>query len=227
MRAAVIGLLADGSVNLELESKYNKDLPAIHVEEVHTLDGGSIYEGTAAGRHHTEQQVAMVGEGFITDEREETTEEIVTDFVADPQGGWVGIDTSKAEFLWNIVQTQTGSMVERALIDVDGLAEQLGGEETATWQIGWSGGDDHAGSVYHEDAEMHAAEGPLSQFGFSTEWRGRPIRGTVAASGYVAAFHGLEHAEAFAQFVRDVVLPHCSLPESEQQFLSDVTGGDA
>jgi hypothetical protein len=70
----------------------------LHLNEVAVA---AIYEGTAAGRHHTEQQTALVGESFITDEREEAVKELVTDFVADPQSSWVGIDTSKAEFLWN------------------------------------------------------------------------------------------------------------------------------
>jgi len=225
MKAVILGLPhSEFDKDVELETDTSKRMPALVVDRTEYLDGATIYHGTAAGRVETTEPSVYVDQGNdrISTEREDVRQEVATDFYADFDAGWVGVDTSDGEFAYDILGPAAGAVVERAVLDVDRFAENYERRDDAeVWQIGHSHSDS-AEVAYHETASITSAPvHGLSQLGFEYWWDGQQVvRGTLAASGYVAVYSNMS-VDAFGRWVRDEILPYASLPEDEQTELTD------
>jgi hypothetical protein len=226
MKAVILGL-PNGEFDEEvaLETDTSQNIPAIVVEETRYLDGVSIYHGTAAGRVKTSRSHVYVDSDNdrISTECEEIMREVATDFYADFNAGWVGVDTSDGDFLWQMLGPLAGAVIQRAELNLDRFAENYERRDDAEcWQIGHSL-DDSAGVAYHDEASIQTAPvHGLSQLGFEYWWDGQVVRGTVAASGYVAVYSNMS-VEEFGRWIRDEILPYAALPEDDQQELTDTT----
>ena len=223
MYRGVIGLV-DGAPDGEIGRLREGDV-AIEGERIENLDAGSgsLVTGSAAGPVTEERDVPEVYESTITTEREKERRETYVEFLADLQGGWVTIDTSDGEFLWHTLELKHDVRIERAAIDCNALADDVREwEESRLWQTQTDWGDVDAGDggttiAYHSDASW-PGDGIVGQLGFAGQWDGTYVRGTVAASGYVALYDG-DTDEVAGQFVTEVLLPHSYVPDDEQTTL--------
>jgi hypothetical protein len=224
MKAVILGLPhGEFDEDVELETDTSQRIPALVVEETQYLDGVSIYHGTAAGRVKTNRSSVYVDtdNDRISTEREEILQEVATDFYADFDAGFVGVDTSDGEFLWKLLGPKAGAVIVRAQIKLDAFAENYERQDDAScWQIGYKPDDDNVGVRYHDDARVHTRG--VTQLGFEYWWDGQLVRGTVAASGYVAVYSNMA-VETFGRWLRVEILPFASLPDEDaQESLDDV-----
>lgn len=230
MQSAIIYLL-DGEPNTgELKSRMTGEFPAIDVEGTDYLDGKTIYHGEAAGRVSREQRVPALTEEAIFEETVETVDKVKTDWFADLEEGWAGISTGDGEFLFDWLVATEGIVAEDAKIRLDAWAERLERQDDANvWGVSYSQSEetghdsDRSGAKYHDDVATHnmPVEGK-SSIGFSYSWGSGYIRGTIAASGYVAAYN-VSSADVFAKWVTEEVLPYVERDiDGDQQFLEEI-----
>lgn len=227
MYRGVIGLL-DGDPDGEI--KNNRGRTDIQGERIESFDDGSLVTGSAAGYTTTERDVPEVHENLITTEREKEEREVYVEFLADLPGGWITVDTSDGEFLWEFLGLKHNVGIERAEIDITALADEIREwDDAEAWQSQTDWGDpDEIGRdggvtiSYHDDAGWPSGK-KVGQLGFKGLWDGVFVRGTVARSGYVALYDG-DTDELAGQFISDVLLPYCSIPEDKQDTLG---GGSA
>lgn len=178
---------------------------------------GPLVEGTAAGYATVTEQQVTVGDDAITSELAETERHVAVDYLADCGAGYVGVSSSDGEWLWSYLGARAGTTIERAVVDVDGLASRLRDLDHADiWQAGWDRYDgENVGVTYHRDATLEDRVG-YTQVGFEADFGGVAgiVRGTVAQSGYVAIYEPAlaEHAAAW---IREEILPHAALPPLE------------
>ena len=221
MFRGIIGLI-EGNPEGEIGRNRGANI-SIEGERITGLGDDELVTGAAAGSVSKERRVPLVGEDYITTEREERTEEVYTEFLADLSGGWVTIDSSDGEFLWDFLALKHKVEIERAEIDLNALTDEVRSWESASvWQAQTDWGDVDAGSggvtiSYHNDASW-PSDGEVGQLGFKGLWDGVKLRGIVAQSGYVALFDDATD-EIAGQFVADVLLPHCSIPDDAQATL--------
>ena len=227
MFRGIIGLV-DGDPDGEI--KTNRGRTNIEGERIESFDGDSLVTGSASGVVTRDRDVPVVGEDFITTEREKESQEVYVEFLADLPGGWIAVDSSDGEFLWDFFALKHGVEIERAEIDVTALASEIRGwGDVEVWQsqTDWGYTEDEFGAggvtiAYHSDADWPSGD-RAGQLGFEGLWDGVHVRGTVAASGYVALYDG-DTDELAGQFVSEVLVPHCSIPDDDQEMLG---GGSA
>lgn len=234
MYASIIGLAEEpfdeGAFHEELPQN---DTPAWHYQAFEDLSGeAKLVEGRAlVSVDRTDENAFVQGDAIVTEEID-ATERVATDFIVDLGAPWMGIETSAAAKLFDLFALKFGAhAVRRAEVDIDGVIDTLNPSEV--WQVGWAADEPdedeevgYAGATarYHDDAELRDRP-PLAEYnqlGFRTMWDNSLVRGTIASSGYVAMFDGATSREAFAAFVRDVVLPNASMPDTDQQDLDEV-----
>ena len=226
MQSMIIGLVDGEPDNLPMENHLDGGLPAIEVEAAQTLDGNSVYHGTAAGTVMRRTEIPIIHDDGITTEREEVTDQATVNFIADFDTGFVGIDTSKGEFFWRMMEAHQGIRIARAIIDLRSLRDHLLSLDSVdAWQVGWKDGDDGAGTLFHDDAELEAGSGELTQLGVKYFWDGNYVDATIAASGYAAVYSDLT-AEQYSAWVGDVLLPHAMGADTEDEFLEEATETD-
>lgn len=223
MFRGIIGLL-DG----DPDGRIGRHRGAVDVEAelVTSFDNGRLVTGEAAGTVTTEPEVPVVGEEYITTEREVRREDVYTTFLADLETGWVSVDSGDGEFLWRWLENELNVRIARPIIDVNAIAAEVEALDRAdAWQV-QAGDEDAITIAYHDDARLDAT-GEFGQLGFGAYWDGTYLRGTLAQSGYLALFDGGED-ETAAWFIAEKILPHAELPD-EQQTLDDAAenGGDA
>ena len=228
MRRTILGLVPNAAGE-PITSTYKRNF-AIDAERTEYLDGETIYHGTAAGYVDTTKTEVHISasQKTIDTERIEARKQVTTEFYADPEAGFIGVDSSDGEFLWEELSIRKGFYIERAEIDLDSWARDLADRRSANcWQIGWSHDDgdvQDVGSAFHEGASFdEAVRGGLTQLGFSYLWDGHGVvRGTAAASGYVAVFSTMS-VPVFGRWLRDEILPHTALPEDEEETSGQTT----
>lgn len=230
MHAAILSLL-DGEPNTgELESHLNGEFPAIDVEGTTYLDGQTLYHGEAADRITEEKSVPVPTKKRIVSEPDEVSQRVRADWYADLEDGWVGISSSDGEFVHEWILVKEGMVAEDAVINLDAWAERLiERDDASVWGISYSQSigaghdDDRAGAQYHNDAsKSDIPPTGVSALGFSYAWDGRPVRGMVAKSGYVALYN-ISLPEVFAKWVADEILEYLEFDTGdEQQFLEEV-----
>ncbi|MFC7202826.1 hypothetical protein ACFQJC_04815 [Haloferax namakaokahaiae] len=204
--------------------------PAIECSEVTYLDGASLYHGKAYSHIDTVIEDVSVTEKGIVTERLEEREPQLTEFIADPSNGWVGVDSSNGDWFYHTLMGVWGTSIHRCNIDVTAFADHVTNQrEGKCWQVGYKDdlddddedGQSKAGTVFHRDAHFGTGSGQYNQFGYSYLWDGVFMRGTVAQSGYVAEFN-IDTPEVFARWLGEEILPFCSVDESPQTRLEDV-----
>ena len=238
MKRTIIGLLLedyhDGAIESVAGGSY-----AIDVRNTLTyLDGAEIQHGHAAEITFTEREVPQVAGDDVVYEEKEVKETLATEFFADFDSGFVAVDSSDGECLFEsegLLFRAYHINVTRAHLDVAAFAEYL--QETyqnpTWWQVGWREEDADgetldAGVSYHRGTRTHSpTKHNTSQLGFSfRRSNGERVRGTCAASGYVEVYDPEWEADAMARWLQDDVLPFCSIPaddEAEQQTLDEET----
>ena len=225
MYRGIIGLVEGDPEGRIQSNRGSTDVEAELVETV-VADDGRLVSGKAVAMVEYERDVPSVGDDYITTNREVEMQKQYVEFLANLSDGWVTIDTSDGEFLWDFLEHKHRVQIKRAEIDLDALSEEIRGWERASvWQSqsSWGDSEDPASEsgvtiAYHDDAGW--PEKNIGQLGFSARWNGGNIRGTLAKSGYVSLFSGGTE-ETAAAFISDVLMSHCSIPDDEQEFLAE------
>ncbi len=235
MRATILGLARDDIADPHIESRLeNATYPAIDATAYEALDGSTIYAGDAAARVEFEQERVYVNETSIITEREPDMETVACEFIADLSEGWLGVNRSDGEWLFGAMQAAKGTLIERAVIDVDGFAEYLSDYPSAdAWNVTRTrslDADDDAEEAtinYHDAAHLSDTQksGETTMLGFTYHKNGYR-RGVLSESGYVALFDGGDRPEHYAEFINSEILPFASLPEEYQGALGDVQEAD-
>ena len=222
MHRLILGLVA-GEPGAIARQRGAVDLEA---DLLTSFEGDALIEGKAVGTVTRTPDVPVVGDEVIYTESEERTERVLTEFVADLDSltPYVAVDGSDGSFLWDWLELEWGVTIERARLDVDGIADRLRDLERAqVWQTGWNRDDgEQVGVAYHQDARLDDHHGGLTQLGFAADFGNAVIRGTLARSGYVAVFTD-EPTEVVAAWVREEILPHAGFPDETQSTLDDET----
>lgn len=231
MRAAILGLarddIADPTIDGHLEQS---TYPAIDATAYERLDGTTIYAGEAAGKIDTERETIYVTEDGIITETEQGKEDVYCEWIADLTEGWVGVNRSDGDWLFDTLGATKGTLIERAEINVDGFAEYLSDYPNANaWNVTQTRSldpDDDAEEAtieYHDAAHLADTGGSraTTMLGFEYWWDGEYVRGVVSESGYTALFDGGDAAGTYAAWINSEILPFASLPEEYQGALGD------
>jgi len=239
MRATILGLVETGVADPHIESHLaNATYPAIDATAYEALDGSAIYAGDAAGKIDVEADDVYVNENGIIAEPIEATETVLCEWIADLDAGWLGVNRSDGEWLFDTIGATKGTRIHRAQLDVDGFAEYLSDYPSANaWNVTQTrslDADDDAEEAtinYHDAARLADTRGSrqTTMLGFSYH-SDTYRRGVIAESGYVALFDGGDRPEEYAEFIGSEVLPFASLPEEYQGALGDAheeTEGEA
>lgn len=233
-----------------LESLYNRGptrvLDVDGTQEA--LDGRPVQEGIAVStRSATEIHATIVedsdGDPVRVDvEREDTTETVAADWVADPTGTGVVAASSTADtgapvpFPFDLVAGPAGVDVDVLEIDVAGLYRDWreGEDLTDVWLKGAADGDPDADDPvgtridYHDRADADDETADLG-VGFRVSWSGTLARGVAYQSGYLALYSATTPSE-YLSFVEDYVLDHTAVQQNDdaaQSTLADLGGGQA
>jgi hypothetical protein len=233
MRATILALARDDIADPTVESRVeNATYPAIDATAYERLDGTTIYAGDAAAKVTRERDAIYVTEDDIIVEsgEEEYDETVVCEWIADLTEGWVGVDTSDGDWLFEALGASKGTLIERAEIDVDGFAEYLSDYPNASaWNVTQTRSldpDDDAEEAtiqYHDAAHLADTGGSraTTMLGFEYWFEGEYVRGVVAESGYAALYDGGDGAGMYAAWINSEILPFASLPEEYQGALGD------
>ena len=232
MRATILGLARDEISDPTLESHLeNASYPAIDTTAYERLDGTTIYAGDAAGKIDVEADDIYVNGTEIISERIEKTKAVVCEWIADLTEGWIGVNRSDGDWLFDTIGTTKGTIIHRAEIDVDEFASYLSDypnsrawNTTQTRSFDADGDAEEATINYHDAAHLADTGGSreTTMLGFEYFWNDNYTRGVVSESGYVALFDGGDRPGTYAAFINSEILPFVSLPEEYQGALGDV-----
>lgn len=231
MHAATLFSVEPPTGEAELESFRSDNemsIPAMDVETQETLDGRSIAAGTAAGFVETVEVDPIIGVDdsggvVVSDEWVETTEPVVTEYIADAGAGYIGLEKGDARFAADAIAQQWDVPVPvEARLDLDGFEAQFHGDASSdAWMTTGErvdDGDDGVEIAYHQDASLHdAGRRDLSGVGFEFGSEIGHVRGVAYESGYVAVFTELADIQ-FAEFCREHVVPFLERdPDGERE----------
>ena len=235
MRATILGLARDDIADPHIESHIeNATYPAIDATAYERLDGTTVYAGEAAAKIDVEQEQIYVSDSSIITETEQARDDVYCEWIADLTERWVGVNRSDGDWLFDTLAATKGTLIERAVIDVDGFAEYLRDYPNASaWNVTRTrslDADDDAEEAtinYHDAAHLSDTQksGETTKLGFTYHSDGYR-RGVVSESGYVALFDGGDRPEHYAEFINSEILPFASLPEEYQGALGDVQEAD-
>lgn len=236
MRATILALARDEIADPSIESHVeNATYPAIDATAYERLDGTTIYAGDAAGKIDVEQEEIYINHNGIVTETVQATDDTYCEWIADLSEGWVGVNRSDGDWLFDTLGATKGTLIHRAEIDVDGFAEYLSDYPNAsawnTTQTRSLDADDDAEEsliAYHDAAHLADTGGSrvTTMLGFEYFWNDGYTRGVVSESGYVALFDGGDKPGTYAAFINSEILPFASLPEEYQGALGDVQETD-
>jgi hypothetical protein len=231
MRATILALARDDIADPTIDGRLEQSTyPAIQSTAYERLDGTTIYAGEAAGKIDTEREMIYVTEDGIITETEQGKEDVYCEWIADLTEGWVGVNRSDGEWLFDTLGAAKGTLIERAEIDVDGFAEYLSDYPNANaWNVTQTRSldpDDDAEEAtiqYHDAAHLADTGGSrvTTMLGFEYWFEGEYVRGVVAESGYTALYDGGDGAGMYAAWINSEILPFASLPEEYQGALGD------
>lgn len=233
MRATILGLARDEIANPSIEGQLKQSTyPAIDATAYERLDGTTVYAGEAANKIDTEREAIYVTDDGIVTETEQRSEETYCEWVADLREGWVGVNRSDGDWLFDTLGIAKGTLIERAEIDVDGFAEYVSDYPNASaWNVTQTRSldpdDDAEESTiqYHDAAHLADTGGSraTTMLGFEYWWNDSYTRGVVSESGYVALYDGGDMAGMYAAFINSEILPFASLPDDLQVALGDAS----
>jgi hypothetical protein len=236
MRATILALARDDIADPTVEGHLEQSTyPAIDATAFERLDGTTIYAGEAAGTIDTERETIYVTEDGIITETEQASEDVYCEWIADLREGWVGVNRSDGDWLFDTLGATKSTLIERAEIDVDGFAEYLSDYPNANaWNVTQTRSldpDDDAEEAtihYHDAAHLADTGGSraTTMLGFEYWFEGTYVRGVIAGSGYTALFDGGDAAGTYAAWINSEILPFASLPEEFQGTLGDAQETD-
>ena len=214
---------ADVDTPDELPSQF-EELPAADIDGTQYLDGRTIFDGTLAGELKLDEETVVLGEDFITTEREERPRRVATDVYLDPEAGWVGCDSGTGEpLLIDYARATLGQRPEPAVVDLKAFANARE-DDLDTDGIVYSQSvdeghaQDRAGAKWHDDAStgLIPAEG-VAGLSVSYLWDGIHVDAVLYASGYIAVYKNWT-TEQFARWVAAEITPFLQLErEAELQ----------
>lgn len=232
MIAGTLALL-DSAADDDLDSR-SSGFTTLDVREAQEyLDGATVQHGRACARVESRTEDIYVNGTTIEAETVGSTTKVWTEWVADvTDAGFLVTERtagSEPTFPFDMFEVTTGVGVARARIDTDAFveAQRRADNNPKAWFSASkteTADDDRPNDVdmgYGRDA--NAAGGNVG-VGFSTAWNGRRIKGIMYASGYLAIYSDWVGTTAFAQFVREEILPHASVPddgEVEQETIAE------
>lgn len=184
----------------------------LEYEEITYLDGGaSIVTGKAATTETREETVVYFDADGIEEGREPVDRDLVTEFIADLDAGFVAVDSSDGEFLWKRVSLESEARLARVELDLQKLRHEIGTDATY-WHVAADDGDG-AQMLYHDHVEGDE-DGRIAQLGFEYLWNDQRYYGVAAESGYVAVYSDppIEH---LGRWVREVILPTAYIPQED------------
>ena len=236
MRATILALARDEIADPSIESRVeNATYPAIDATAYERLDGTTVYAGDAAAKIDTERETIYVSDDAIITETEKGKEDVFCEWIADLTEGWLGVNRSDGDWLFDTLGATNGTLIHRAEIDVDGFASYLSDYPNAdAWNVtqtrSLDADDDAEESTikYHDAAHLSETGGSrqTTMLGFEYFWNDGYTRGVVSESGYVALFDGGDKPGTYAAFINSEILPFASLPEEYQGALGDVQEAD-
>jgi len=223
MIAGTIALL-EGTADDELESK-SSGFSTLDVRETLTyLDHSTVQHGRACAHVDTQHEEVFVDGTTIETETVSHPEEAYTEWVADvTDAGFIVTERtagSDSAFPFDLFEVATGCRLSEARLDPGAFITAQREAENAP-DVWFSGSKaeteddldpDDVDMAYGRDANQ--AGGNVG-VGFRTSWNGRRIKGIMYASGYLAVYSDWVDTTAFAQFVREEVLPHTETPDGE------------
>ena len=229
MHAALLALVNGEPERMPIETDL-RGFPAIQAESTAYLDGKEIYHGTAANSvEQTVQNVYVDGDRITTTE-EKTRSKVACEWYADLEAGFIGVDSSDGQWLFQHLALKHGVEAFEAVVDLDSFADQIAANVEATaWQVSRKQSFDEDGDServeikYHDSANLaETGRGGNIQLGFTYFWNGIRVHGTVAASGYVAIYSSMT-VDTFGRWMCDELVPHLEIPDSgSQAFLKDI-----
>ncbi|WP_049985731.1 hypothetical protein [Halobellus rufus] len=220
---------SDGTLTSELERR-----PYADVEATEYLDGRTVYSGTLAGYILDEEPNfytdADPENRSLTVETDETERPVVTEFVADLETGWTGVDACDgAKLLETVLLDQVSCVPQRTELDLSGIVDTLPTdaivEGVVTSEDEDEDGRDAAAALWGDEAPRSAGgipESGLSQIAIRYRWDGHRIHATVSASGYVALYSEVG-TDVFARWVSDVIWPHSVHGSGEADAQTELT----
>lgn len=230
MHRAIIGLF-DGEPDSDEPDLEGSTHFGVDAHGYAYLDGAAtIYHGEAATDVDEEVTNVSFTSHEITRSVKIVERTVATTFFADPDAGFVTVDSADGTFLWDRLQLRHSCDIERAALALDDWRDDLQAMDQARcWQLGWDEPDDRddVGVTFHDAASFDRADG-ITQLGFEYLWNGNAVRGTAAASGYVCVFDGVSRPADVGRWLREEVLPHAYVPEDddgEQTTLGGSGGG--
>jgi len=219
MQRTVLGLFTSAPED-ELESQHG-DLASLQVTDVQeTVDGRRVYAGEAARIGTEERDVPTIG---ADGEIEEVTQNVQTrthcDWFAvlDADPAFVAVDSSDADFVFRQIGLITGGHVQEAVYSVDWVQDHIESRGASIWQVLWSNTDE-AGSLYpgpdtDEDVIKRGLRSDLSQLGFTVQYDGQLLRGTIASSGYCELYKPDWGFVEMAQWIESELLQHSGVED--------------
>jgi hypothetical protein len=196
----------------ELPSQF-EELPAADIDGTQYFDGRTIFDGTLAGELELEEESVVLGEDFITTEREERPRRVATDVYLDPEAGWVGCDSGTGEaLLVDYARATLGQRPEPAVVDLKAFASARE-DDLDTDGIVYSQSvdeghaQDRAGTKWHDDAStgLIPVEG-VAGLSISYLWEGIHVDAVLYASGYIAVYKDWP-TDQFARWVAQEITP--------------------
>jgi len=223
MIAGTIALLT-GTADDDIEST-SSGFSTIDVRETLTyLDDATVQHGRACARVESQHEEVFVNGTTIETETVSGREEAYTEWVADvTDAGFIVTErTSGSEpmFPFDLFEVETGCRLSEARLNPSAfiVAQKQAENAPDVWFSGSKAeteddlDPDDVDMAYGRDANQ--AGGNVGT-GFRTSWNGRRIKGIMYASGYIAIYSDWVGVDAFAQFVREEVLPHAEAPDGE------------
>ena len=232
MRRTILGLFLDPA-DEPIETTAFGHGDALEVEEVQEdLSGLPVYHGTAAYEGIQEVDAPLVNDDGTISKTQRTIEDPrLTEWFAVPDAnpGFAAIDASDGEYTYRQLASITNGWIEPAYYDLYAFTKYLESANARFWQVVWSDSDE-AGTWY-PDADTHGdsitrrgLENHPKQVGFRYSYNGRPVRGTIAASGYCEIYSPKWGYAEMAQFIRDELLEFSGIPDVGHA--EDIATGD-
>lgn len=225
MKAGVIGK-ANGEIkdfsdftdirhydNKELRRRYELDSPR------DTSSGITFYPGRAAvERMEDTRQINFNENGIIVTETEEK-KQFYAEFLLVPEG-FVITENSSGEFVFDLLESQTGLEIDRANIDLYELLEHCSNNDPDPWQVGFYDNDGNAkkGVVYGSDVLEDSDVGRTlkntkkNQVGLEIQTdQDVNMKFTATESGYAEVYlpDNYDSAE-FIEFISNYISPNIS-----------------
>jgi len=207
-----------------LESESSGGFATLDVRETQQcLDESIVQQGRACAKVEGQNEEIHVTGTTIDTESVPGLERAYTEWVADvTDAGFIASERTTGEaFPFDMFEAALGTDVDRAELDPSEFvdAQRRADNDIELWMSGSkakTSNEEEPDDVSIGYGQDSTQAGGNVGVGFRTSWQGRRVRGVLYASGYVALFNSWVGEIAYAQFVREEVLPHASVPEDDE-----------